>query len=177
MPVPQRGFRRVGIPTPSKLAASSTVSTTNRLSRMWAFSAATPTGGALSGSPSTTSSLPRCAPSHFYGDDFKVEFPTGSRDLKTLEEVAGHLSHRLTHIFLRDEQGHRAVHGDVEKFQQDPNWRDLLLFYEYFHGDNGAGLGASHQTGWTGLIANLLFESGEYGGDLLRFVVNDVKGR
>jgi Glycosyl hydrolase family 63 C-terminal domain len=106
---------------------------------------------------------------HFYGDAFKVEFPTGSGNLKTLEEVAGTLSHRLTHIFLRDEQGRRAVHGSVEKFQQDPNWRDLLLFYEYFHGDNGAGLGASHQTGWTGLIANLLFESGEYGGDLLSF--------
>jgi hypothetical protein len=106
---------------------------------------------------------------HFYGDDFKVEFPTGSGNLNTLEEVAGHLSHRLTHIFLRDEQGRRAVHGGIEKFQQDPYWRDLLLFYEYFHGDNGAGLGASHQTGWTGLVANLLYESGEYGGDLLRY--------
>ncbi len=106
---------------------------------------------------------------HFYGDDFKVEFPTGSGDLNTLEEVAGHLSHRLTHLFLRDEQGRRAVHGGIEKFQQDPYWRDLLLFYEYFHGDNGAGLGASHQTGWTGLVANLLYESGEYGGDLLRY--------
>jgi hypothetical protein len=104
---------------------------------------------------------------HFYGDTFKIEFPTGSSDLMTLEEVAGKLSHRLTRIFLRDEQGRRAVHGDIEKFQQDPHWRDLLLFYEYFHGDNGAGLGASHQTGWTGLVANLLYESGEYGGEML----------
>ena len=104
---------------------------------------------------------------HFYGDTFKIEFPTGSGDLMTLEEVAGKLSHRLTRIFLRDEQGRRAVHGGIEKFQQDPHWRDLLLFYEYFHGDNGAGLGASHQTGWTGLVANLLYESGEYGGEML----------
>ena len=109
---------------------------------------------------------------HFYGDAFKVEFPTGSGDMMTLEEVAGKLSHRLTRIFLRDEQGRRAVHGSVEKFQQDPHWRDLLLFYEYFHGDNGAGLGASHQTGWTGLVANLLYESGEYGGEML---TNGVK--
>ncbi|HET9918732.1 MAG TPA: hypothetical protein VFQ30_02735 [Ktedonobacteraceae bacterium] len=106
---------------------------------------------------------------HFYGDTFKIEFPTGSGNLMTLEEVAGKLSHRLTHIFLRDEQGRRAVHGGIEKFQQDPYWRDLLLFYEYFHGDNGAGLGASHQTGWTGLVANLFYESGEYGGDLLSY--------
>jgi hypothetical protein len=79
----------------------------------------------------------------------------------TLQEVAAELSHRLTSIFLRDSQGRRAVHGGVEKFQHDPHWRDLILFYEYFHGDNGAGIGASHQTGWTGLVANLLQESGE----------------
>jgi hypothetical protein len=99
---------------------------------------------------------------HFYGDEFKMEFPTGSGNLLTLAEIAVELSRRLTHIFLRDESGHRAVHGGVEKFQNDPDWRDLLLFYEYFHGDNGAGLGASHQTGWTGLVANLLIHSGEY---------------
>jgi len=99
---------------------------------------------------------------HFYGDEFKMEFPTGSGNLLTLAEIAVELSRRLTHIFLRDESGRRAVHGGVEKFQYDPNWRDLLLFYEYFHGDNGAGLGANHQTGWTGLVANLLAHSGEY---------------
>ncbi|MFL5690366.1 MAG: MGH1-like glycoside hydrolase domain-containing protein [Ktedonobacteraceae bacterium] len=96
---------------------------------------------------------------HFYGDEFKIEFPTDSGKLLTLEEVAIELAHRLTTIFLRDESGRRAVHGDVEKFQRDPYWRDLVLFYEYFHGDNGAGLGASHQTGWTGLVANLLLQS------------------
>jgi hypothetical protein len=73
--------------------------------------------------------------------------------------VATELAHRLTTIFLRDESGRRAVHGVVEKFQHDPYWRDLVLFYEYFHGDNGAGLGANHQTGWTGLVANLLLQS------------------
>ncbi len=92
----------------------------------------------------------------FYGDSFTVEFPTGSGKQATLQEIATEISHRLADIFLRDEQGRRAVHGGVEKFQQDPYWRDLLLFYEYFHGDNGAGIGANHQTGWTGLIACLL---------------------
>jgi hypothetical protein len=98
---------------------------------------------------------------HFYGDEFKVEFPTGSSNLLTLEQVADELAARLTRIFLRDDQGRRAVNGGVEKFQRDPHWRDLILFYEYFHGDNGAGIGASHQTGWTGLVANLLQHSGE----------------
>jgi len=79
----------------------------------------------------------------------------------TLREVAAELSRRLTRIFLRDEQGQRPLYRDVEKFQTDPNWRDLLLFHEYFHGDTGAGLGASHQTGWTGLVTKLLQQSGE----------------
>ncbi|HEV2583110.1 MAG TPA: hypothetical protein VGT44_19775, partial [Ktedonobacteraceae bacterium] len=92
---------------------------------------------------------------HFYGETLKVEFPTGSAHWLTLAEVADELATRLKRIFLRDEQGHRAVFGGAELFQRDPHWRDLLLFYEYFHGDNGAGIGASHQTGWTGLIANL----------------------
>jgi hypothetical protein len=92
---------------------------------------------------------------HFYGETLKVEFPTGSGHLLTLAEVADELANRLKRIFLRDGQGRRAVFGGVEAFQHDPHWRDLLLFYEYFHGDNGAGIGASHQTGWTGLIANL----------------------
>jgi len=99
---------------------------------------------------------------HYYlGNDFKVEFPTGSDKQLTLWEVAGELSRRLTSIFLRDGSGHRPVYGNLEKFQTDPNFRDLLLFYEYFHGDSGAGAGASHQTGWTGLITKLMQQSGE----------------
>ena len=99
---------------------------------------------------------------HFYlGDDFKVECPTGSGQMMNLWEVASELSRRLSHIFLRDDNGKRAVYGGQTKFQTDPHWRDHLLFNEYFHGDNGAGLGASHQTGWTGLVAKLLQQSGE----------------
>jgi len=92
----------------------------------------------------------------YYGDDFKVECPTGSGTQKTLFEIAQDLGTRLASIFLRDDDGKRAVFGGTEKFQNDPHWRDNILFYEYFHGDNGAGLGASHQTGWTGLIAPLI---------------------
>ena len=92
----------------------------------------------------------------FYGDDFKVECPTGSGNRMTLFEVAKEISRRLASMFLRDASGRRPVYGGTEKFQTDPHWRDLILFYEYFHGDNGAGLGASHQTGWTGLVARLL---------------------
>ncbi len=85
----------------------------------------------------------------FYGDDFKVQCPTGSGHYLTLFEVAQELTHRLAGTFLRDTHGRRPVYGGMAKFQEDPHWRDLILFYEYFHGDNGAGLGASHQTGWT----------------------------
>jgi len=92
----------------------------------------------------------------FYGDDFKVECPTGSGKLMTLFEVAKELARRLSSIFLRDASGQRPVYGGTKKFQEDPHWKDYILFYEYFHGDNGAGLGASHQTGWTGLIARSL---------------------
>jgi hypothetical protein len=92
----------------------------------------------------------------FYGDDFKVQCPTGSGHYMTLFEVAKELVRRLTGTFLRDANGNRPVYGASAKFQEDPHWRDLILFYEYFHGDNGAGLGASHQTGWTGLVAPLL---------------------
>jgi hypothetical protein len=92
----------------------------------------------------------------YYGDDFKVECPTGSGRLMTLYEVAEELSRRLANIFLKDEHGRRPVYGGTQKFQEDPHWRDLILFYEYFHGDNGAGLGASHQTGWTGLVARMM---------------------
>ena len=98
---------------------------------------------------------------HFYGEEFKVEFPTGSGKMMTLWEVAGELSRRLTSIFLRDASGRRPVFGGLEKFQTDPHWRDLIMFHEYFHGDNGAGIGASHQTGWTGLVTKLMQQSGE----------------
>ena len=98
---------------------------------------------------------------HYLGEDFKVAFPTGSGRLLTLWEVAGELSRRLTRIFLRGPDGHRPVFGGIEKFQSDPYWKDLILFHEYFHGDNGAGIGASHQTGWTGLVAKLIQQSGE----------------
>jgi hypothetical protein len=92
----------------------------------------------------------------FYGEDFKVECPTGSGKYMTLFEVAQEISRRLSCLFVRDENGKRPVYGGTKKFQDDPHWRDYILFYEYFHGDNGAGLGASHQTGWTGLIARSL---------------------
>jgi mannosylglycerate hydrolase MGH1-like protein len=93
---------------------------------------------------------------YYYGDEFKVECPTHSGQYLTLEQIADHLSERLTRLFQRDENGNRPIHGDNELLQTDPHFRDHLLFYEYFHGDNGRGLGAPHQTGWTGLIAKLL---------------------
>jgi hypothetical protein len=92
----------------------------------------------------------------YYGDDFKVECPTGSGQRMTLYQVAEELTRRLANIFLKDQNGRRPVYGDTRKFQSDPHWRDSILFYEYFHGDNGAGLGASHQTGWTGIIARAM---------------------
>jgi hypothetical protein len=98
---------------------------------------------------------------YFYGNGLTVPFPTGSERQMTLWEVAAELSRRLTRIFLRNAEGQRPVYGGMQKFQQDPYWRDLLLFHEYFHGDNGAGIGASHQTGWTALVAKLLQQSGE----------------
>ena len=92
----------------------------------------------------------------YLGNNFKVECPTGSGQLLTLDEVAAEISQRLTQIFLKNSSGQRPVYGGTEQFQTDPYWRDLILFHEYFHGDNGAGIGASHQTGWTGLVANLI---------------------
>jgi hypothetical protein len=92
----------------------------------------------------------------YYGDNFKIECPTGSGKLMNLFEVSQEISSRLTRIFTRNEQGLRPVYGGTQKFQTDANWRDYILFYEYFHADNGAGLGASHQTGWTGLVAKLI---------------------
>jgi hypothetical protein len=92
----------------------------------------------------------------YYGDDFLVEHPTGSGTKATLGNIADDLSRRLISIFTRDESGRRAVFGGNDRFQRDPHWRDYILFHEYFHGDNGAGIGANHQTGWTGLVASLL---------------------
>ena len=92
----------------------------------------------------------------YYGDNFKIECPTGSGNMMNLFEVSKEITDRLTRLFTRDENGRRPVFGGLEKFQTDPHWRDNILFYEYFHGDNGAGLGASHQTGWTGVIAKLI---------------------
>jgi hypothetical protein len=99
---------------------------------------------------------------HFYfGDALTVEYPSGSGQRLHLGDVAAELSRRLSRLFLRDEKGRRPVFGGTERFQSDPNFRNYPLFYEYFHGDNGAGLGASHQTGWTALVAKLLQQSGE----------------
>ncbi len=98
---------------------------------------------------------------HYLGNEFKVEFPTGSGTMMSLWEVAGELSRRMTSIFLQDQNGRRPVFGNLEKFQTDPHWRDLVLFHEYFHGDSGAGVGASHQTGWTGVVTKLMQQSGE----------------
>ena len=98
---------------------------------------------------------------HYFGEDFKVECPTHAPAESDLWQVAAEISRRLTHIFLRGPDGRRPVAGGLELFQSDPHWRDLILFHEYFHGDNGAGIGASHQTGWTGLVAKLIEQSGE----------------
>jgi hypothetical protein len=122
----------------------------------------------------------------FYADEFKVECPTGSGRYMTLFEVAHELARRLTGTFLRNDNGRRPVYGGIAKFQEDPHWRDLIQFHEYFHGDNGAGLGASHQTGWTGLVAplldifgrvdaNFLLES-EHGRAFTRVVTEQVAG-
>jgi Glycosyl hydrolase family 63 C-terminal domain len=102
---------------------------------------------------------------YYFGDDFKVECPTGSGHQMNLWEVAAELSNRLIRIFQKNESDRRPVYGGTETFQSNPHWRDLILFYEYFHGDNGAGIGASHQTGWTGLIAKLIQQQAEYSGN------------
>jgi hypothetical protein len=92
----------------------------------------------------------------YYGDNFRIECPTGSGKMMNLFEVSKEIANRLISIFIPDSQGRRPVYGGTEKFQSDPHWREHILFFEYFHGDNGAGLGASHQTGWTGLVAKLI---------------------
>jgi hypothetical protein len=98
---------------------------------------------------------------YYFGTSYTVECPTGSGQMKTLNEVAVDLTRRVSSLFLRGEDGRRPLHGGQSVFQTDPHWRDLVLFYEYFHGDNGRGCGASHQTGWTVLVAKLLQQSGE----------------
>jgi hypothetical protein len=98
---------------------------------------------------------------YFLGDNYKIDCPTGSGNKANLWEIAGELSQRLTRIFTQDQNGRRPVFGGTEKFQSDPYWRDLIPFHEYFHGDNGAGIGASHQTGWTALVAKLIQQYGE----------------
>jgi hypothetical protein len=98
---------------------------------------------------------------HYYGDDFRVECPTGSGNHLTLWEVAVEISHRLTRLFLPDATGRRPAHGKDRLFRDDPNWKNLVLFYEFFNGDDGSGIGANHQTGWTGLVAKLLQQNGE----------------
>jgi len=103
------------------------------------------------------------------GTEYRVDYEPGESstglfvqvECPTLWEVAGEISRRMTRIFLQGEDGHRPVHGPNALYREDPNWRDLVLFYEYFHGDSGAGVGASHQTGWTGVVAKLLQQSGE----------------
>ena len=99
---------------------------------------------------------------HYLGDDFKVECPTRSGNWLSLWEVSQEISKRLTSIFLKDRDRKRPLYGGIDKFQTDPHWQNLILFHEYFHGDNGAGIGANHQTGWTGLVAKLIQQSGEY---------------
>jgi hypothetical protein len=99
---------------------------------------------------------------HYYGESFTVECPTGSGRFMTLAEVAQELSQRLCRIFLKDAQGRRAVFGHTDRFHRDANWSELIPFHEYFNGDTGAGVGASHQTGWTALVAKLLQQSGAF---------------
>jgi hypothetical protein len=103
----------------------------------------------------------------YFGDDFKVECPTGSGQMMNLLEVAKELGERLSRIFLRDGEGRRPAHGAAHKFSDDPHWRDLVLFYEYFHGDSGAGIGANHQTGWTGCVARIIQTNAVVTKDLL----------
>jgi hypothetical protein len=92
----------------------------------------------------------------FFGDSLKIEYPKGSGEYKNLDEVSKDISNRLCNIFLKDENGNRAFNGGVEKFNQDPHFKDYIMFFEYFHGDNGRGVGASHQTGWTSTVAKLI---------------------
>jgi hypothetical protein len=136
---------------------------TCRPSRTAACLAATPTGAARSGSVNYMLVRALQEFDSYYGDTFKVECPVGSGNMHTLGDVANDLTRRLIQIFLRDpvRGGRRAVWGDNDYFQTDPHWCDYILFQEYFHGDTGAGVGASHQTGWTALVASLLMDVGK----------------
>jgi hypothetical protein len=118
----------------------------------------------------------------YHGDNLKVECPTGSGNMMNLFEVAREIAQRLIRIFVRDQSGRRPVFGGNVKFQEDPFWKDCILFYEYFHGDNGAGIGASHQTGWTGSVAALIDLFGRVhpeqflaGGKMAAFLRNEVE--
>ena len=113
----------------------------------------------------------------FYGNEFKVQCPTGSGQYMTLFEVAQEIARRLAKTFLRDANGRRPVYGGTTKFQDDPHWRDLILFYEYFHGDNGAGIGASHQTGWTGSIAAILDLFGRLDAKIFELEPSQIRAR
>jgi len=114
----------------------------------------------------------------FYGDDFKVECPTRSGKYMTLFEVAKEIARRLSGTFLSNESSKRPVYGGTRKFQEDAHWKDYILFYEYFHGDNGAGLGANHQTGWTGTIARTLdLFARLQPADALRISLDDLAAR
>jgi hypothetical protein len=105
---------------------------------------------------------------YFFGDDFKVDCPKGSGNKKNLAEVADFVSTRLVNIFLKDDKGHRPVYANKHrKYAEDPEWRDYIHFYEYFHGDSGSGIGASHQLGWTALVASLINKVGLQGFKLL----------
>ncbi len=99
---------------------------------------------------------------HYFGDDYKVEYPVGSGNLLSLNEIAHHLGDRLIKLFTMSAEGKRPVFGDVDKLNKDPNFKDYILFYEYFHGDSGKGLGASHQTGWTGLVSELISQKYDF---------------
>ena len=145
-------------PVPSSTSrARSTRCSTNPRSRRPGCSVATRTGAGPCGCRSTcSSSAPCCSTTGTTATSFTIECPTGSGVMMTLFEVAKELSDRLVSTFLRGPDGTRPVYGGAELFQEDEHWRDLVLFYEYFHGDNGAGLGASHQTGWTGVVARLI---------------------
>ena len=162
VPVALRGALRI-TPSPRRAArhhrsaTASTGSTTSPASRPTTCSAAIPTGAAPSGCPSTTCWYGPCEGYHqYFGDTFQVECPTGSGRRMTLDQVARDLARRLARIFLRGADGRRPVSGPYHQFDEDPHWRDLIPFHEYFHGDTGRGCGASHQTGWTGLIADLI---------------------
>ena len=159
---------RPPVPTRSRRQPSTRCST-SRPSRPRACSGATRTGGVRCGCRSTSSSsAPCCSTTATTATRSRSSARRAQACMMTLFEVAMDLTGRLTSTFLRDSDGKRPVYGGTRLFQEDPHWRDLILFYEYFHGDNGAGLGASHQTGWTGMVARLIQAQGALGPDDVR---------